>query len=135
MEGHHKTELKKKIKKKCYINPPLLYTHHTVIISLGRDKWNLEKYKRTVLSVVKDNDEALECDGCGHWQHRYEAAIWAAARDVMPPITIRGCAFHWTQAVWCSQLDYRAATPMMLLHTKSSGKFSHYHSCLQSISP
>ena len=24
---------------------------------------------------------------------------------------------------------------MMLLHTKSSGKFSHYHSCLQSISP
>ena len=30
----------------------------------------------------------------------FEAAIWAAARDVMPRITIRGCAFHWTQAVW-----------------------------------
>ena len=30
----------------------------------------------------------------------FEAAIWAAARDVMPRITIRGCAFHWTQTVW-----------------------------------
>ena len=20
--------------------------------------------------IVKDNDEALEYDGCGHWQHR-----------------------------------------------------------------
>ena len=29
----------------------------------------------------------------------FEAAIWAVARDVMPHITIRGCAFHWTQAV------------------------------------
>ena len=29
----------------------------------------------------------------------FEAAIWAAAREVMPRITIRGCAFHWIQAV------------------------------------
>ncbi|KAK3109010.1 hypothetical protein FSP39_021126 [Pinctada imbricata] len=35
-----------------------------------------------------------------------EAAMWAAARRVMPTCTLRGCAFHWAQAVWrkCQKL-------------------------------
>ncbi|KAK3084405.1 hypothetical protein FSP39_013010 [Pinctada imbricata] len=36
----------------------------------------------------------------------FEAAMWAAARRVMPTCTLRGCAFHWAQAVWrkCQKL-------------------------------
>ncbi|KAK3104552.1 hypothetical protein FSP39_004859, partial [Pinctada imbricata] len=35
----------------------------------------------------------------------FEAAMWAAARCVMPTCTLRGCAFHWAQAVWkCQKL-------------------------------
>ena len=30
----------------------------------------------------------------------FEAAVWLAARDILPQIQLRGCSFHWAQAVW-----------------------------------
>ncbi|KAJ8299089.1 hypothetical protein KUTeg_023149 [Tegillarca granosa] len=30
----------------------------------------------------------------------FEAAIWKSLRETIPGIVIRGCNFHWTQAVW-----------------------------------
>jgi hypothetical protein len=30
----------------------------------------------------------------------FEAALWAALHVVMPNVQIRGCSFHWSQAVW-----------------------------------
>ena len=30
----------------------------------------------------------------------FEQAIWYAFHQVMPNIEVKGCAFHWTQAVW-----------------------------------
>ena len=30
----------------------------------------------------------------------YEAAMWKVVRQVIPDATIKGCAFHWGQAVW-----------------------------------
>lgn len=30
----------------------------------------------------------------------YEMAMWEAADSIFPAVTVRGCAFHWGQAVW-----------------------------------
>jgi len=30
----------------------------------------------------------------------FEAAVWSAAREVQPGVLQRGCAFHFSQAVW-----------------------------------
>lgn len=30
----------------------------------------------------------------------YEMAMWKAADSIFPAVTVRGCAFHWGQAVW-----------------------------------
>ena len=30
----------------------------------------------------------------------FEAAVWSAAREVLPGVVQRGCAFHFSQAVW-----------------------------------
>ncbi|WAR31060.1 hypothetical protein MAR_033602 [Mya arenaria] len=30
----------------------------------------------------------------------YERGLWKAAKDVFPAIELRGCAFHWGQAIW-----------------------------------
>ena len=30
----------------------------------------------------------------------FEAAVWHAVHEVLPRVTVFGCAFHWSQAVW-----------------------------------
>lgn len=30
----------------------------------------------------------------------YEKALWKALRHVFPQVSLSGCVFHWSQAVW-----------------------------------
>ena len=30
----------------------------------------------------------------------FEAALWSAVRCILPQVDVRGCAFHWGQAMW-----------------------------------
>ncbi len=30
----------------------------------------------------------------------FEGSVWCAIPDILPNVMIRGCAFHWGQAVW-----------------------------------
>ena len=30
----------------------------------------------------------------------FEKALWSVLRQVLPGVKIKGCVFHWTQALW-----------------------------------
>ena len=30
----------------------------------------------------------------------FEKAMWNCLREVLPDVTVKGCVFHWTQALW-----------------------------------
>jgi hypothetical protein len=41
----------------------------------------------------------------------FEAALWSAIRETMPNVQLRGCHFHWTQAIWRKVQDLGLAAP------------------------
>ena len=30
----------------------------------------------------------------------FEKAVWSALRQTLPGVQLKGCSFHWTQALW-----------------------------------
>jgi len=43
----------------------------------------------------------------------HEAAIWCAIQEVILDVRIRGCHFHWTQAIWHKFQDFGLAVAYM----------------------
>ena len=50
-----------------------------------------------VFQKVKDHAPILELT---HLILDFESSIWRAARIIFPDVHIRGCSFHWSQALW-----------------------------------
>ena len=48
----------------------------------------------------------------------FEAALWNDVRRVLPQVDMRGCVFHWGQAVWrmVQDLSQSAKVPLIIDH-------------------
>ncbi|XP_070532775.1 uncharacterized protein [Ptychodera flava] len=60
----------------------------------GKSKADYRAVFRAVLSLLPPNIEMVES------MVDFEAAIWLALKEVFPRVIVKGCAFHWKQAVW-----------------------------------
>ena len=55
--------------------------------------------------------------------HIYFSAAWQGIRQVFPGVAVKGCAFHWSQAVWSHVQEYGLVTTKReteCLHLRSS---------------
>ncbi|XP_002739631.1 uncharacterized protein LOC100367179 [Saccoglossus kowalevskii] len=59
------------------------------------------KSKKDYISVLHGVKQLLpEAIALSECMVDFEEAMWKAIRDVYPAVNIKGCAFHWKQAVW-----------------------------------
>ena len=58
------------------------------------------KHKKDYKRVFKEIKEMIPSCAVETVTIDFEAAMWFAIPSVFPDITILGCCFHWTQAVW-----------------------------------
>ena len=49
---------------------------------------------RTILDLLPQNPEVKQV------MVDFEKAMWNCLREVLPDVTVKGCVFHWTQALW-----------------------------------
>lgn len=63
-------------------------------IMSGKKKRDNKAVLEAVLSILPDQPEVklVTLD--------FEKAIWSAMRQVLPDVELKGCSFHWTQALW-----------------------------------
>lgn len=64
-----------------------------VLIS-GRKKKDYRKVIKSILDLlpVEPDVRQITVD--------FEKALWSVLRQVLPGVKIKGCVFHWTQALW-----------------------------------
>ncbi|KAJ8037002.1 hypothetical protein HOLleu_17701 [Holothuria leucospilota] len=69
---------------------PLLF-----ILMSGKKKKDYRKVLKELQSLVPDRRvQQVTMD--------FERAMWTEFQRVFPDVTLQGCVFHWTQAVWCN---------------------------------
>lgn len=56
------------------------------------------KMEKNYMAVLQALDNSLE--KCGEVHGDYEFGAWFAICQIFPTVAIKGCIFHWTQAVW-----------------------------------
>ncbi|XP_048755258.2 uncharacterized protein LOC125666166 [Ostrea edulis] len=67
---------------------PLLF----VLMSRRRKEDYIQVFMTLLENVRQPAVEMITAD--------FEAGIWQAVRDVFPNVTLKGCVFHWTKAIW-----------------------------------
>ena len=58
------------------------------------------KSKDDYIAILRHIKDALPIISVTTVVMDFEAAVWNAFRSVFDPISIRGCSFHWSQALW-----------------------------------
>ena len=64
------------------------------ILMSGKRKRDYRRLLKAVQNLLPDHIE-LQCVVAD-----FESALWRAVEKVFPGVHIRGCIFHWTQAIW-----------------------------------
>jgi len=49
---------------------------------------------RTILDLLPQNPQVNQV------MIDFEKAMWNCLCEVLPDVTVKGCVFHWTQALW-----------------------------------
>ncbi|XP_067033176.1 uncharacterized protein [Acropora muricata] len=64
------------------------------VLTSGRKKKDYRKVLKTILDLlpIALDVQQVTLD--------FEMAMWAALRIILPDVQIKGCVFHWTQAIW-----------------------------------
>ncbi|XP_068707730.1 uncharacterized protein [Montipora foliosa] len=64
------------------------------VLMPGRKKKDYREVLKTILDLlpIAPNVQQVTLD--------FEKAMWAALRMIQPDVQIKGCVFHWTQALW-----------------------------------
>lgn len=63
-------------------------------IMSGKKKRDYKAVLEAVLSILPDQPRVKRVT------LDFEKAMWSAMRQVLPDVELKGCSFHWTQALW-----------------------------------
>jgi len=63
-------------------------------IMSGKKKRDYKAVLEAVLSILPDQPKVKQVT------LDFEKAMWSAMHQVLPDVELKGCSFHWTQALW-----------------------------------
>lgn len=69
--------------------------------------------------VLREIINLLPSSAVQHVTVDFEKGLWSALRTVLPEVQIRGCVFHWTQAVWRKVQELG----LQVAHTEEQGTY------------
>ena len=70
---------------------PLVY-----FLMSGKTTKDYEAIFRTLLRILPRGNIGVQSITLD-----FEAAVWVALKTVLPSVSLKGCLFHWNQAIWC----------------------------------
>ena len=82
----HKSSSSKKL---CLSQVPLVF-----VIMAGKKRRDYKAVLDAVISIFPPPPRVTKV------MLDFEKAVWSALRQTLPGVQLKGCSFHWTQALW-----------------------------------
>ena len=64
------------------------------VIMSGKKKSDYKAVLQSIISILPGQPSVKKVT------LDFEKAMWSTVRQVLPNVTVKGCSFHWTEAVW-----------------------------------